>query len=251
MSPARPLLPRRNPVRNRHRGAVARAVGLVALAGLAGCGTGPRPRLMTELSTTGSDAADAVLTRLDKIGAAVYAAEYDVTSKFDGHVTSAVITQSAPDRRSLTVGDIRYLVDGSSTATCDLATSTCTGMLDAARVSDVPMTPDFFGTSARARLRADVAAATAAPVGNNETIDGREATCVDVPVAQDTNRFCVFDDGVVASLEAGDVSVVLVAYADEADEAQFEESIPDTTPSDSSVPADGTQATSIGDAAAS
>lgn len=251
MSPDRPPLPRRRPVRGRHRGAVARAVAFVALAGLAGCATGPRPRLMTELSTTGSDAADAVLSRLDQIGSAVYAAEYDVTSKFDGHVTSAVVTQSAPDRRSLTVGDIRYLVDGGSTSTCDLAASTCTGTLDATRISDVPMTPDFFGTSARARLRADVAAATAAPVGSNETIDGREATCVDVPVAQDTNRFCVFDDGVVASLEAGDVSVVLVAYADEADEAQFEETISDTTPSDTSAAADATQAPTIGDAAAS
>ena len=55
----------------------------------------------------------------------------------------------------MTIGDVRFLFDGSSMATCDLAAGTCSDTIDADCVSDTGLTPDFYATGAAARLRAD------------------------------------------------------------------------------------------------
>jgi hypothetical protein len=121
----------------------------------------------------------------------------------------------------LTIGDVRYLVDGSSTRTCTVSTGDCTDTIDASRVSDVQMTPDFFGTSLSARLRHDGQIAVGDPTTSTEEILGQAATCTAIPVDGATNTYCVLDNGVLARLDAGDLDVTMTAYEPGADAALF------------------------------
>jgi hypothetical protein len=197
----------------------ATTAGLVVV-GMSGCFTGERPTLAHE-PTTGSAAVDAVIERVNGLGDAVYTAAYDVVTAFDGQTTPVQASQSGPSRRSLTIGDVRYLVDGSSTRTCTVSTGQCTDTIDASRVSDVQMNPDFFGTSLAARMRHDAEVAAGEPTASSEQILGQAATCAAIPLDNATNTYCVLDNGVLASLDAGDVDVTMTAYEPGADAALF------------------------------
>ena len=194
---------------------------LLAL-GMSGCFTGERPTLAHEPST-GWAAVDAVVDRVNALGDAVYTADYDVLTRFDNRTTVVRASQSGVSRRSLTIGDVRFLVDESSTRTCTVSTGDCTDTIDASRVSDVQMTPDFFGTSLSARMRHDAEVAVAEPTASTEEILGQTATCAAIPVDGATNTYCVFDNGVLARLDAGDLAVTLTAYEPGADASLFTE----------------------------
>jgi hypothetical protein len=187
---------------------------------MSGCFTGERPTLAHEPST-GFPAVDAVVDRVNSLGDAVYTADYDVVTTFDNVTTLARASQSGVSRRSLTVGDVRYLVDGSSTRTCTVSTGDCVDTIDASRVSDVQMTPDFFGTSLSARLRRDAEVAVGDPTASTEEIQGQTATCTAIPVDGATNTYCVLDNGVLARLDAGDLVVTMTGYEPGADASLF------------------------------
>lgn len=195
------------------------AVGLAGLA-MSGCFTGERPTLAHDV-TTGSPAVDAVVERVGRIGEAVYTADYEAYTEYTGVTTAVRASQSGTGTRSLTIGDVRYLVDGSDTRTCTVSTGDCVEEIDAARVSDVQMTPDFFGTSLSARIRRDAEIAVAAPTASTEDVGGQQATCAAIPVDGATNTYCVFDNGVLARLDAADVDMTLTAYEPGADAALF------------------------------
>ena len=192
------------------------------LVGMSGCFTGERPTLAHEPST-GFAAIDAVIDRVNALGDAVYTADYDVVTTVDNATTLVRASQSGVSRRSLTIGDVRYLVDGSSTRTCTVSTGECVETIDASRVSDVQMTPDFFGTSLSARLRHDAEVAVGEPTASTEEIDGQTATCTAIPVDGTTNTYCVLDSGVLTRLTAGDVVVTMTAYEPGADASLFTE----------------------------
>jgi hypothetical protein len=192
----------------------------LVLVGMSGCFTGERPTLAHEPST-GYAAVDGVVDRVNALGDAVYTADYDVVTTFDNATTAVRASQSGISRRSLTIGDVRYLVDGSSTSTCTVSTGVCVDTIDPARVSDVQMTPDFFGTSLSARLRHDADVATGEPAASTEEIGGQTATCTAIPVEGATNTYCVLDNGVLARLDGGDVDVTMTAYEPGADAALF------------------------------
>jgi hypothetical protein len=197
------------------------ALFVLVVVGMSGCFTGERPTLAHE-PTTGSPAVDAVIERVNALGDAVYTADYDVVTAFDGQTTPVRASQSGPSRRSLTIGDVRYLVDGSSTQTCTVSTVECTDTIDAARVSDVQMNPDFFGTSLAARIRHDVEVAVGEPTASTEEFLGQTATCAAIPVdAATKNTYCVLENGVLARLDGGDVDVTMTAYEPGADAALF------------------------------
>jgi hypothetical protein len=203
------------------------ALFVLVVVGMSGCFTGERPTLAHEPTT--SPAVDAVTDRVSSLGDAVYTADYDVVTAFDGQTTSARASQSGPSRRSLTIGDVRYIVDGSSTRTCTVSTGQCVDTIDASRVSDVQMNPDFFGTSLTARIRHDAEVAVGEPTASTEDVLGQTATCTAIPVAglggaqesRATNTYCVLDNGVLARLDAGDVDVTMTAYEPGADAALF------------------------------
>lgn len=200
----------------------------VLLVASGGCATGSRPTLAEE-SSTGYPEVDAVLGQIGQLSTAQYSGRYDVLLRF-GNVTTAVsASQSDGDRRSLTIGDVRYVVHGSITKTCTVSTGSCIGSIDPARVSDVQMTPDFFGTSLIARLRLDASRSIGPAVTTTEDIQGESATCVAIPITDATTTYCVFDNGVLARLDAPDLVVTMTGYSPEVDETLYSEGGTTTT----------------------
>jgi hypothetical protein len=202
------------------RGRLAPLVAVVALsAALGGCFTGPRSALRPDLSSTGDAAIDAVLSRVEQVGAAVFTASYDADNAFAGTTTPVTVAQSAPDRRVTIIGDISYVVEGPRVRTCSDSPDHCEDVIDAARTSDVQLGPDFYATSATARLRTAAAAATGPANASSERIEDQAATCASIPLPDDTTVACVFDNGVLARLDASDVDLTMTSYSDEADES--------------------------------
>lgn len=194
---------------------------LAAIAALSGCVTGERPTLAESPTTTGDATVDAVLGRLDAVGAATFTASYDVLTKFGELESPATVVQSGPARRSVTVGSVRFLFDGATTATCTLDTGACSDTIDAGYISDTQLAPDFYGSSAAARLRRDAGARVGPTSASTETIAGQPATCVAIPLPGSSSTYCALDSGVLARLDAADVAIDLTAYATEPDELQF------------------------------
>lgn len=192
----------------------------VVLAG--GCAVGPRPTL-AEDSSTGYPDVDDMLDRLGQLSAAQYSADYAVLLRFGDITTEVSASQSDGDRRSLTIGDVRYVVHGSITKTCTVSTGACVGEIDAARVSDVQMTPDFFGTSLIARIRLDASRASSEPTATTEVVQGVPAVCVAIPVGGGSTTYCVFENGVLARLDAPDLVATMTGYSPEADETLYSE----------------------------
>jgi hypothetical protein len=204
----------------------ATTLGVVAVITitLAGCFTGPRPTLADGPVMSGEPAVDAVLERLDAARNSAFTAGYDVLTRFGDKHTPATVVQAGPARRAVTVGHIKFIFDGAETATCDLDTAACSDTIDAARISDTQLAPDFFATSAAIRLRRDAAARIGAPVGSTETIAGQPATCVAVPVTGATETYCALDGGPLARLDGADVRIDMTSWSATADESQFEPS---------------------------
>jgi hypothetical protein len=191
---------------------------------LAGCFTGQRPTLADGPLMSGDPAVDAVLERLDAARDSTFTVGYDVLTRFGDKHTPASVVQAGPARRVVTVGHTKFVFDGAETATCDIDTAACSDTIDAARISDTQLAPDFFATSAAIRLRRDAAARIGAPVGSTETIAGQQATCVAVPVTGETETYCALDGGPLARLDAADLRIEMTSWAATADESQFEPS---------------------------
>lgn len=197
------------------------AAGLLPAA----CITGERPSFEdspTVVGTmTGDEVIDAVLTSLDAVDGAVFTGDYTATLAFGGTASTMRVTQSAPGRTSVTIGDIRYLVDGSTSQTCRLSTGVCEAGIAAAAVSDTGLTPEFvFGDLAK-RLRRDSAARIGPPIASTTQIAGQPANCVDVPVDGGTKSYCALSNGVVARFIGGDVALDLIGYTPAATDLLF------------------------------
>lgn len=190
------------------------AVALLALGGLAGCFTGARPRLSERPAPTGDAATDAVLERLDRAGAATFTATYSLMTKRQPAATTlGAVAQDGRSLRSITIGDVRYVVTPNESVTCGtVAPVACTDSIDEARVSDLQVNSDFYGASQAGRLRGDVRSRVGPTVGSTEPIAGQTATCVAIPVAETRSTYCALDSGVLARLDAPDVSIELTGY---------------------------------------
>jgi hypothetical protein len=215
------------------------AVGVIAGSG---CMTGDRPTL-AEATSTGHREIDRLLERLGDLGEARYTAHYDVLVRYGEVSTTASASQSDGDRRSLTIGDVRYVSHAQVTKTCTVSTATCIPEIDPTRVSDVMMTPDFFGTSMIARIELDASRAVAEPAVTAEPTDGGEAVCVAIPVADATTTYCVLENGVLTRMDGPDLVVTMTSYSDEVDELLYAEgNVTPTTASTTAAPATATTA---------
>jgi hypothetical protein len=202
---------------------LAAALGLVIL--LNGCFTGKRPSVVNDPFppglSSGDPAIDQVLDQLDLNNAGPYTAVYTVLTKF-GNVTRPATVAVDHGRRSVTVGDVRFLTVGDASQTCMLATKDpCSSSLDPARISDTQITPDFYAADAAKRLRRDASAVIGATVSHVETIAGQPATCVDVPLPGGTSAFCVLTGGPLARLDDASVAIELTKFTPAVDEAAF------------------------------
>ena len=144
---------------SRRRRTLILAAALSAVA-LPGCFTGERPTLASGPLTSGDPAVDEVLIRLDTAPRSTFTGTYEAAAREADLLTPATVSQEGTERRSVTIGDVRFLYDGSSMATCDLADETCSDAIESDWVSDTELTPDFYATGAAARLRADAEART-------------------------------------------------------------------------------------------
>jgi hypothetical protein len=193
----------------------------VLTVALAGCFTGERPTLAEEAAGTGDPAADAVLARLDGSEGVAFTGAYDILTRYGDVTSDATVAQVGRPRRAVTIGDVRFIVDRDETATCDLATGECTNTIDAQRVSNLQLTPDFYASSATARLRRDARLRTGPTRASTETIAGQPATCVVVPVTDGESTYCALDAGPLARLDAADLKIDLTSYSPTPDETQF------------------------------
>jgi hypothetical protein len=188
---------------------------------LGGCFTGERPKLAEGAATTGDPAADAVLSRLDAAGEAVFTADYTVLTKFGSITTPASVVQAGPARRAVTIGRVRFIISGSDTATCDLHADRCSDTIDVQRVSNLQLTTDFYAASPAARLRRDTELRAGPTRASTETIAGQPATCVVIPITGGESTYCALDSGPLARLDGADLSIELTGYSPRPDQRQL------------------------------
>ena len=204
----------------RHRPALVAVILL-----LSGCFTGQRPSFATEPfppgSRSGDPSIDQVLAQLDAVNEGPYTAEYTILTKF-GDTTRPASVAVADSRRSVTVGDVRFLSAAGSSQTCILdATDPCSSSIDPARISDTQITPDFYAADAAKRLRRSAAARIGPPISHTDQIAGLAAMCVDVPLSGGTSVFCALTSGPLARLDDGAVAINLTQYSPTVDESLF------------------------------
>ncbi len=171
-------------------------------------------------TTTGDPAIDAVLQLLDNVGSSQFTVSYQATLLFGGVVSAAQVTQLGA-RRSVTIGTVRFVNNGSSSRTCVLETGVCDDGIQAAAVSNTGLTPEFaFGDMAK-RLRRDAAARIGPSVGSVEDIAGATATCVEVSVSGGSKQYCALADGAVARFRGADIELDLISHSPVVDETLF------------------------------
>ena len=200
----------------------------IAVAGallLTGCVTGQRPSFVDDEFTPGTpigDApVDAVLSRLENPTTQPFTADYTIVTKATGGTSPARVAVDA-DRRSITISNIRFLIEGSRTGTCNVDSGRCSNSIDDGRVSDIQVTHQFYGEASARRLRADATQRIGATAPSAATIAGLGATCVSVPVsATGAATYCGLENGVLARMDNGDVTIELTAFRDGVDELDF------------------------------
>lgn len=201
------------------------AIVIASATLLTGCFTGERPTLAEEAvigAPVGDPASDEVLTRFAELPSATFTARYEITNNFGAISRDATVVQTADGRRSITVGEVRFLIEPGVSLTCRLDTGQpCDDRINDAAVSDLQITHQFYGRSAADRLRVDAERR----VGPTEVFDaefaGVEARCVTVPVSGGSKVYCALPDGVLASYQGPDVLIVLTGYEPAADESAF------------------------------
>ncbi len=202
-----------------------RAAPLVLLMLLTGCFTGERPSFTTEPfqpgSSSGDPAIDKVLAGLDADNDGPFTADYTVLTKF-GNTTRPATVAVSPARRSVTVGDVRFLTIDGSSQTCIIDKSDpCSSTIDPARISDAQITPDFYALDAAKRLRRSAIARIGTPIPHTEQFAGQSADCVDVPVPGGVSTFCVLPNGPLAELDDGAVTINLTQFTPAVEETVF------------------------------
>ncbi len=196
----------------------------VASVALAGCFTGQRPSFDEDApaqTATGNADIDAVLTRLDSVSAAPFTADYAILTRLGNLTSTATVVQEPPDRRSITINDVRFLYDGTSVATCNLVTAECEATINDARVSDLLLSHEFYAQSFAQRLRVDANRRVGEPKGYTITQAGEPALCVDIPVTGGTVTYCALANGALARYDGNDLLIEMTTISDVPDEAKF------------------------------
>ncbi len=191
---------------------------------MTGCMTGSRPSFddaQPAQTDTGNAAIDAVLARLGVVAPAVFTADYEILTRLGNIESTATVVQASPERRSITINDVRYIYDGASVATCNLATAECEATINDARVSDLLLTHEFYGSAFAQRLRVDSGRRVGEPNGYTITQAGLQALCVDVPVTGGTTTYCALETGALARYDGNDLFIEMTAFADVPDETKF------------------------------
>lgn len=192
--------------------------------GLAACATGPRPTLAegtTIDEPVGDSATDAVLANFAAMDTTAFTAGYTITNNFGPVIREALVTHDGFERRSITIGEVRYLLTSEGSSTCRLLTGVCAEGANDAAISDLQVTHQFYARSAAARLRSDAGRRVGPTERYNAEFAGQEATCVSVPVTGGSKVYCVTATGVLAAYQGPDVLIELTEYSAEVSEHLF------------------------------
>lgn len=203
---------------------VRAAFGLAVVVALTSCITGDRPSFEDEepsSDATGNAEVDAVLDRLDDVDSALLTAEYEIMAA-NGDTAEATVVLGESGRRSITVGDVRYLVERDSGITCALSTAECETSLNDARISNLQLTHDFYAPAFAQRLRVDAGRRIQDPTSFSEQIDGEESLCVVVPVTGGEKTYCALAAGVLSRYVGPDATIQLVQHSADPDYSMFE-----------------------------
>ena len=214
------------------------SVALLALLAVtaSGCVTGERPTLAANASTGYRDVDDLVVW-VTGLSATRYTAHYDVLVRFGDTTSEVSAVRSLPataDHSPSVMCGTSCTARSPRRARCRPPRA-CRGSTPAG-VSDVQMTPDFFGTSLIARIELDASRAIGQPVTSTENTSGGEALCVAIPITDVTTTYCVLDNGVLTRMEAADLVVTMTGYSDDVDETLYAEGSPPTTPTTPTTP---------------
>ena len=186
---------------------------------LSSCALGPRPTLVADIPVTDPAIVD-ILEQFERADGAEFTAAYKLTVNYGNLATSASVSQEMGER-SITIGDIRYLVETGNTRTCVLSNSICTKGLDDTKVSDFQITHQFWSRATEQRLRID-AGRNIGPAERYEAVFAETVVdCVSVPVVGGTKVYCVTKDGVLAHYAGPDLLIELTSYSNEADRELF------------------------------
>lgn len=194
---------------------------------LTSCFTGERPYFVEEPcapANTGEPAVDQLIARMFAADATTtgYTARYSVLLRF-GNTTTPAAAAIGNGRRSVTIGDVRYLTDDGRALTCTVSTGNCAQGLEPTRVTDTGATIEFYGADAARRLCRDASATLGPSTIRTDTIADQPVDCADLPLPGGTATYCVLASGAVASIVDGDVIVTLDSFAPTIDESLFAE----------------------------
>ena len=204
----------------RRLGRCRTAAAVLATSVLAtGCITGDRPEL-EPVAVVDDEAAEVVLERLERAGSVPFTATYDIIPSTTGATTTAVVRQ-LDGRTRVTIGDVDYQIDNGVIRTCRVGTDECDDFANDALVSDLNLTHRFWSDGIAARLTVDAGRRTGFSEGRTDTIAGRSAACVDVPVLGGSVLYCALDAGVLARYFNADVSIELTSFTNDVDPESF------------------------------
>ena len=168
-------------------------------------GTVPLPGGATG-STTGEPTVDAVLNLLERPLATSFTVEYTIDRKL-GAITAGATVAHGPLATSVTVRNVRFLLDDTSPRTCDLTARSCEDTVVDARVSDLGIGARFWRDSPARALRVTAARRSGPPAASTPMVGGQPATCVDVPVGAGVERYCALASGVIARWDTAYVDI--------------------------------------------
>lgn len=197
-------------------GPLAVLVGALTISTLSGCIIGERPSLSEEPGApgepTGDAAIDAVVELLDSAPSARFSADFTILTRFGGIETDAEVVQLSEDRRTVTIGDVQFRLDGADRSTCNLASGDCASGVKNNRISDLQITHRFYAEEAAIRLRQDAGARTGTTDAQQTEIAGQPATCVVIPLGGGDVQYCALASGVLALIDDADVHIELTGY---------------------------------------
>jgi len=126
-----------------------------------------------------------VLALLESDTTEPFTATYQVTRKLGPNTTTATVVQDG-DRRSVTVGDVRFL-HTEQDATCVLSTRVCEPGVQDARISDYSIGSAFWADGPARALRVAMTRRAGAPVASTQT--GSTASRTRAPSTSRTHPF--------------------------------------------------------------
>lgn len=186
---------------------------------LTGCVTGERPSL-EPAPVIDDPVAAVVLQRLDLAAGVSFTATYDIIPSSTGEATAATVRQLDGQQR-VTIGTVDFLIDATTTQTCNSAKGECVDFIDDAQISNLNITHRFWAAGTAARLTTDASRRVGFSVGHAETIADKPAACADVPVVGGTVVYCALDAGVLARFFNADVTIELTSFSTTVESGAF------------------------------